>query len=59
VEICAKFGGDWSRGSLVKAGHRYIVLHLDKRLEVSLGGEMFRTENAMKVLGVNFDDKMK
>jgi len=24
VEICAKFGGDWSGGSGVKEGHRYI-----------------------------------
>jgi len=24
VEVCAKFGGDWSGGSLVKEGNRYI-----------------------------------
>jgi len=23
-EVCAKFGGDWSGGSCVKEGHRYI-----------------------------------
>jgi len=23
VEVCAKFGGDWSGGSCTKEGHRY------------------------------------
>jgi len=28
VEVCAKFGGDWSGGSGVKRGHRYKQLLL-------------------------------
>jgi len=31
MEVCAKFGGDWSGGSLVKEGHTYIqsVIYMD------------------------------